>query len=69
MLALKLYAIIARVDMLITLSSTINMITNKFEIKQLPIVVYTDFFSLYKCIVKLGIIKKKRLIINIILIR
>jgi len=33
MLALKLYAMVARINMLIALSSTINIITNKFEIK------------------------------------
>ena len=68
MLTLELYIIIAKVDMLITLSSTINIIINKFGIKQLPIVVCIDSFLLYECIIKLGIIKKKRLIIDIILI-
>jgi len=68
-LASELYIIIAGIDILIALLNTINMITNKLEIKQLLTVVYIDFFSLYKCIVKLGITKEKHLIINIILIR
>ena len=55
--------------MLIALSSIINIIINKFKIKQLLIIVYIDFFLLYKYIVKLNIIKKKHLIINIISIR
>ena len=54
--------------MLIALLSIINIITNKFGIKQLPIVVCIDFLLLYKCIIKFDIIKKKRLMINIILI-
>ena len=66
--ALELYVIVAGIDILITLSNIINIITNKFEIKQLLIIVYIDFFLLYKCIVKLDIIKKKRLMIDIILI-
>ena len=66
MLASKLYVIIVKVDMLITLSSIINIIINKFKIKQLLTIVYINSFSLYKCIVKLNITKKKRLIINII---
>ena len=33
MLALKLYAIVAGINILITLSNIINIITNKFEIK------------------------------------
>ena len=69
MLALELYAIIIGINILITLSSIINMITNKLEIKQLPTVIYIDFLSLYECIVKLSIIKKKRLMIDIMLIR
>ena len=67
-LALKLYAIIARVDILIALLSIINMIIDKLRIKQLLTVVCIDSFSLYKCIIKLNIIKEKRLMINIILI-
>jgi len=69
MLALKLYIIIIGINILIALSSIINIIINKFEIKQLLIVVYIDFFLLYKCIIKLGIIKEKHLIIDIISIR
>ena len=68
MLTLKLYAMIVEINMLIALSSIINIITNKFEIKQLLIIVYTNSFSLYKCIVKLSITKEKRLIIDIMLI-
>jgi len=68
MLALKLYVIIIKINMLITLLSIINIIINKLEIKQLLIVVYTNFLSLYKYIIKFDITKKKRLIINIILI-
>jgi len=66
MLTLELYIIIVEIDILIALSSIINMITNKLKIKQLLIIIYTNFLSLYKYIIKLSIIKKKRLIINII---
>ena len=67
-LALKLYIIIARINILIALSSTINKITNKLKIKQLLTIIYTNFFLLYKYIIKLDITKEKRLMINIILI-
>ncbi len=69
MLTLELYVIIARIDILIMLSSIINIIINKLKIKQLLTVIYIDSFSLYECIVKLGITKKKCLIIDIMLIR
>ena len=68
MLALELYVMIVGVDILIALLSIINIITDKFGIKQLLIVICIDFFSFYKCIIKLNIIKKKCLIIDIILI-
>ena len=57
-LTLKLYIMIAKVDILITLSSIINIITNKLGIKQLLIIVYINSFSLYKCIIKFNITKK-----------
>ena len=57
-LALKLYAIAIRVDILIALLSIINMIIDKFKIKQLLIIIYINSLSLYKCIVKLGTTKK-----------
>ena len=58
MLTLKLYAIIIGIDMLIALLSIINMIINKLRIKQLLTIICIDSFSLYKCIIKLDIIKK-----------
>jgi hypothetical protein len=36
---------------------------------EVPLVVYTDSKSLYEYLVKLGIIREKRLIINIICLR
>ncbi|PVH70737.1 hypothetical protein DL98DRAFT_436437, partial [Cadophora sp. DSE1049] len=68
-LASELYIIIARVNILIFLVTTTNIITNKLGFPRLSIVVCTDSLSLYECIIKLGIIKEKRLIIDIITIR
>ena len=68
-LALELYAIVAGINILISLSTTINIVTNKLGILRLPTVVCTDSLSLYKCIVKLGTTKEKRLIIDIMAIR
>ena len=42
------------------------MIIERLSIPRVPIVVYIDSFLLYKYLVKLGTIKEKRLIINII---
>jgi hypothetical protein len=42
------------------------MITDRLELSIIPIIVYTDLYSLYKYLVKLSTIKEKRLIIDII---
>ena len=45
-----------------------SIINKALEIKVL-LVVYTDSKSLYECLVKLGIIREKRLIINVMCLR
>ena len=68
-LASELYAMVAGVDMLISLATTINMITDRLSIPRLPTVVCTDSLSLYECTVKLGTTKEKQLMIDIMAIR
>ncbi|PVH68341.1 hypothetical protein DL98DRAFT_554865 [Cadophora sp. DSE1049] len=60
-LASELYVIIAGVDMLIFLITTINIVANKLGFPKLPTIVCTDSFFLYECIIKLGTIKEKQL--------
>jgi len=45
------------------------MIVKRLGLLTIPIIIYTDSYSLYECLVKLGIIKEKRLIIDIMAIR
>ncbi len=45
---------------------SIKLIINKMLGIELLLVVYIDSKSLYKCLIKLGIIQEKRLIVNII---
>jgi hypothetical protein len=47
------------------IKTTLDLILNK----DIPLIVYTDFKSLYNCFVKLGITQKKRLIIDVISMR
>ena len=45
------------------------MIVRQLDIPLPPIIVCTDSYSLYECLVKLGTIKEKRLMIDIIALR
>ena len=53
------------VNMVIAIGTTLKIITDRLELPVIPIIIYTDLYSLYKCLVKLSTIKEKRLIINI----
>ena len=63
---LEIYRIVSRVNIVIIIRTTLKIIIDRLELPIIPIIVYTDLYSLYKCLVKLSTIKEKRLIINII---
>ena len=54
------------VNIVIIIRTTLKIIIDQLELPIIPIIIYTDLYSLYKYLVKLSTIKKKRLIINII---
>jgi hypothetical protein len=62
------YGITAGVNIIYAIGSTLNLITKQLDLSTIPIIIYTDSYSLYKCLVKLGTTKEKRLIIDIIAI-
>lgn len=68
-LASELYAMVAGIDMAISISTSVDKITGQLGIPAIPSVVCTDSFSLYECMVKLGTTKEKRLMIDIMAIR
>ena len=68
-LALEVYSIVGGVNMAIMINTTIKIITNQLRFLVTLIIIYIDLYLLYKCLVKLGTTKEKRLIINIIAIR
>ena len=55
--------------MAIAINTTIKMITGQLGFSHTPIIVYTNSYSLYECLVKLSTTKEKRLIINIMVLR
>ena len=52
--------------MAIIIKTTLKMIIDWLEFFIIPIIVYTNLYSLYKCLVKLNTTKEKHFIINII---
>jgi hypothetical protein len=69
MLASEIYSIIKGINITITINTIIKMITKQLGFLQTLIIVYTNLYSLYKCLVKLSTTQKKRLIIDIITLR
>ena len=68
-LASEIYGIIGGIDMAIIIHTTVKMITDQLGYLTAPIIVYIDSYSLYKCLVKLGTTKEKRLMIDVMAIR
>ena len=57
------------VDIIYIISLTLNIVIEQLNLSIVPIIIYTNSYLLYKCLVKLGTTKEKRLIINIIAIQ
>jgi hypothetical protein len=62
---LEIYRIVGGVNIAIAIGTTLKIIIDRLELPAIPIIVYTNLYSLYKYLVKLSTTKKKRLIINI----
>jgi hypothetical protein len=65
-LASEIYNMVKSVDIAIAINTIIKIITEQLRFSQTLIVVCTDLYLLYECLVKLGSTQEKRLIINII---
>ena len=64
-LASELLGIVHGFDIAYLVKTTLDLILNK----DIPLIIYTDSKSLYNCLVKLGIMQEKRLIIDVISMR
>ena len=62
---LEIYRIVSGVNIVIAIRTTLKIIIDRLKLPVIPIIVYTNLYSLYKYLVKLSTIKEKRLIINI----
>ncbi|KAK1460556.1 hypothetical protein CCUS01_08903, partial [Colletotrichum cuscutae] len=68
-LILKVYSIVNDINLTYAILITLRRITNRLSLLPILTVIYTNSYLLYKYLVKLGIIKKKRIIINIITLK
>ncbi|KAI0993761.1 hypothetical protein K3495_g14423 [Podosphaera aphanis] len=68
-LASEIYAMVLGVDIGIAVSTTLAMIVEQLGLPEIPMIVCTDSYSLYECLVKLGTTAEKRLMIDIMSLR
>ena len=59
---------VAGVDMAYTIATTLQMIAACLKLPHVLTIVYTDSYSLYEYLVKLGTMKEKRLMIDIMVL-
>ncbi|KAF2741648.1 hypothetical protein M011DRAFT_472908 [Sporormia fimetaria CBS 119925] len=68
-LASETYGMVSGVDIAIAIQTTLKMITERLGLPPIPLIVCTDSYSLYECLVKLGTTNEKRLMIDIMSLR
>jgi hypothetical protein len=68
-LASEVYGMATGFDLGMVLSTTLRLIATQLDLPPIPLVICTDSYSLYECLVKLGTTKEKRLMIDIMSLR
>ena len=68
-LASEIYGMANGVDIGFIIAAIVSMILRQLSLPPVPLVVCTDSLSLYDCVVKLGITREKRLMIDIMALR
>jgi hypothetical protein len=68
-LASEIYGMVGGVNMAIAINTTIRMIIDQLGFSHPAIIICMDLYLLYKCLVKLGTTKEKRLMIDIMALR
>ncbi len=64
--AFKIYSYMNSFDLRYIIGYILCKVISWLDLPTIPLVVYTDSYSLYECLIKFGITIEKRLIINII---
>ena len=60
---------VTSVDIAYAIATIVKMITDQLDLPTIPTIVCIDLYLLYKCLVKLGTTKEKRLIIDIMVLQ
>ncbi|KAF7570061.1 hypothetical protein PtrM4_100630 [Pyrenophora tritici-repentis] len=68
-LASEIYGMVNGFDIGIAVATTLRIVTERLRLPAIPLVICTDSYSLYECLVKLGTTKEKRLMIDIMALR
>ncbi|KAM4058734.1 cwf18 domain containing protein [Hirsutella rhossiliensis] len=68
-LASEIYGLTSGFDLAFVIKQTVNTIAQRLDLKQILLVICTDSYSLYECLVKLGTTTEKRLMIDIMALR
>jgi hypothetical protein len=68
-LASEIYGIMNGVNTGIALATTFRLIIDQLRLPEILLIICTNFYSLYECIIKLGITQEKRLMIDVMFLR
>ena len=68
-LASEIYGMVSGFDLGLALTTTLKMVTDRLGLSAIPLIICTDSYSLYECLVKLGTTNEKRLMIDIMALR
>jgi hypothetical protein len=68
-LASEIYGMVNGFDLGLAIATTIKLITEQLNVPPMPLILCTDSYSLYDCLVKLGTTTEKRLMIDVMALR
>lgn len=68
-LASEIYGMVNGFDIGVCIATTLKLITNQIGLTSIPLIICTDSYSLYECLLKLGTTKEKQLMVDIMALR
>ena len=65
----EIYGMVSGFNLGLAITTTLKIVTKRLGLPEIPLIICTDSYSLYECLVKLGTTKEKRLMIDIMALR